>query len=544
MQKRSTRRRSLRSLTGLVAAALGSFAVLLAFPLTSLADLSLGSTVGGLVNGVTSTVQTTVQNVTSATSSLTGAGAPKTGTATSSAPAGPAPSAPAAASKPASSAASSPTSAPASKPAASSTGYTPPMYGTNPHGQGTVSSVALNPSSSVPYSYAAGGSSSSGEIAVIGRGRSEQQSNGSYDGHTTIVGLLGTELLGVDAQEGQSNSGPLSSVQNGVLTPICTGTNAMVCLTLLAADTSASSNGANTHFTTAGVSSQQLLGLNASAASSDSSISQSGSCQTASGDSSVANVGLDSGPVASVSQSSEGSTACAGQAPSQTASSSVIGLGGTGIGLPAAGCANSTPNTSFTALSPLATIVCNADDPTQASTPAGVREALTVLGLQIGGTTLARATTAASEAHAVAPSSTTTTSGATNGGNSSGNGGSSSASGSGKGNGGGRSKSNGSGSGPPNKSTGNCTDADHNCGIGPNGTPEVCVAGVDPDGDGDCVIGANRFAGQITAAKSPSSLPFTGQNVLEVMLVGLILAGVGLALSLSGNAPRPFRKRS
>ena len=63
-------RRGRRSLSALGLASLAAFVLLLALPLTSLAD-PLGSTVGGVVNGVTNTVQTTVQNVAAATSPVT-----------------------------------------------------------------------------------------------------------------------------------------------------------------------------------------------------------------------------------------------------------------------------------------------------------------------------------------------------------------------------------------------------------------------------------------------------------------------------------------
>ena len=69
-----------------------------------------------------------------------------------------------------------------------------------------------------------------------------------------------------------------------------------------------------------------------------------------------------------------------------------------------------------------------------------------------------------------------------------------------------------------------CSDADHDCGIGPNGQREVCVNGSDPDGDADCVS-------QVTALAAKTTLPFTGENVLLVILVGLLLTGGGLALA-------------
>jgi hypothetical protein len=69
-----------------------------------------------------------------------------------------------------------------------------------------------------------------------------------------------------------------------------------------------------------------------------------------------------------------------------------------------------------------------------------------------------------------------------------------------------------------------CGDADHDCGIGPNGQREACVNGSDPDGDGDC-------SNQVTALAAKTTLPFTGENVLLVILVGLLLTGGGLALA-------------
>jgi LPXTG-motif cell wall-anchored protein len=77
----------------------------------------------------------------------------------------------------------------------------------------------------------------------------------------------------------------------------------------------------------------------------------------------------------------------------------VIGLGGTQVPIPAAGCANGTPDT-VTGIPAVLPIVCNADDIAGA---AAVREALDVFVLQVGGTSLAKETTAASESVSVAP---------------------------------------------------------------------------------------------------------------------------------------------
>jgi hypothetical protein len=69
-----------------------------------------------------------------------------------------------------------------------------------------------------------------------------------------------------------------------------------------------------------------------------------------------------------------------------------------------------------------------------------------------------------------------------------------------------------------------CGDGDHDCGIGPNGQREACVNGSDPDADADC-------SSQVTALAAKTTLPFTGENVLLVILVGLLLTGGGLALA-------------
>jgi hypothetical protein len=464
----------------------------------------------------------------------------------------------------------------------SSSTYTPPGYGTNPHGQGTVGSISLGPSQTRPYTYSPAGSASQNEQVVVGRGRSEQQPDGTYDAHTTIAALFGNELLGVDANQGQAAQSPFQPLQS-VLDNICTSTSGAICLSVLVADTAASSNGASTHFQTAGVKSNLAnLGLNVNAASSDSMIQTSGNCQTSSGASQVAGVALASGNVAGVSKSATSSSACTGQAPTQNDSSSVITLGTAGLPLPAPGCANGTPNTD-SGIPALLPIICNADDQTQVAAPFGVREALTVLGLNTGlNQALIRAATAASESHAVAPPASP-----------------SSCSDSDKDCGQGETCVNGKDPDGDGDCTGNkCTDGDHDCGIGSNGQPETCVNGNDPDGDGDCTggtgpsgqkqctdsdkdcgagevcvngadpdgdgdcqaastacgdndhdcgIGPNGqreacvngsdpdadadCSSQVTALAAKTTLPFTGENVLLVILVGLLLTGGGLTLA-------------
>jgi hypothetical protein len=499
-------------------------AILLALPLSRLGAGGLGGAVAGLLNGATHVVQQSVQRVTVPT---------RPGTTVH--PAGPA-----------SPVSVAPTSSPAS---AGLTPYATPhagdptipaMYGTNPHGQGSVVGASLPPNTVVPYTYNPAGST--GEILVVGRGRSEQNADGTYHAHTTILGLLGAEVLGVDAAQGQSKTGPLDPV-NQILKNLCNGTNQAVCANVLAADTAATTSGAMTHFS---VLQLGALGttVGAQAATSDSSINTAGSCQSSSGASHAANVTLASGQLASVANSKEGSNACTGQTPSQTTSSSVIQLAGTGVPIPAPGCANGTANT-LSGLPVLLPIICNADSTSQLQAPSGVREALTVLGIQMGSTAVLKSVVAAAESYAVAPAAATTP---------------------------------------------KCSDTDKDCGIGPGGGPEICVNGQDPDNDGDCTASSNggtgaskckdtdkdckngntgapgscspdqqdndgdcdgsgsvsagnangngngngaegnEGAGTGATGASAGGLPFTGQNLLEVVLLGLLLTGGGLLL--------------
>jgi hypothetical protein len=443
---------------------------------------------------------------------------------------------------------------------------TPAMYGTNPHGMGTVAGVALNPSTSLPLPYDPTGKAN-GQTIILGQGRSEQNTDGTYHAHTTIIALLGAELLGVDAPQGTSHTGPLNAIQMGILDALCKSTSQAVCLTVLAADTIAGASGGSTHFAVLDASIGGPNGLSTGVADSNSSINTTSTCQTASGNSQVANVMLNGGQVAQVAKSSESSTACQGQTPTQTASSSVIGLGGTGVPIPAPGCANGTPNT-VGGLPPLLPIICNADSTgIQLPVPSGVREALTVLALETSNSSLLKTVTAASESHAVAPSKCTDSD---------------------KDCGVGEKCVNGVDPDGDGDCTGNkCTDADHDCGIGPNGQPETCINHKDPDGDGDC--SGNKTTGPTTppsgsqkctdsdhdCGKGPpgtgtctndttdgdgdcvlpgggsetgapsgfvneqtpvstaaSSLPFTGENVLEVILVGLVLVGGGIGLAM------------
>ncbi len=469
------RQRSLRA-TGALA---GALALLLALPLTSLGAGGLGGVVGGLTGAVPkvtgavgSVVQHVVQPGASSTSggstSSTSAASGSSGSSASSAGNGAAPR------------------------AGSGSSSTPAMYGTNPHGQGSVAGVSLTPSTNVPYPYSSSGSG--GEVAVVGRGRSEQGANG-YHAHTTILALLGKELLGVDALPGQSSTGPLNALQTGVLDKVCQSTGMMICLTVLTADTIATSSGASTNFqlarATLGGSGH---GVTVGAGQSSSEINSTGSCQTSSGSSDVASVLVAGGPAASAGQSSESSSACAGHAPSQQASSSVIRIGGTGLPLPAPGCANGTPNTILN-LAGVATTVCNADNTAEAASPAGVREALTAIILPAVGNALGKIVVAAAESHAVAPASAPAPGG---GGN----------------------------PGGGNPGGGHHPGGKHKHSVSGTHTTQP-GAGSEPESSPSTSEEVSLMKSEAAA----NTLPFTGQDVLKVLFLGLLLVAGGLALA-------------
>jgi hypothetical protein len=431
-----------RRLVATAAGLLAALGLLLALPLTTLAGTR---PLKSLKKSVTTTTSHTVRSVTSTVTKAT----------------------------------KSSTSAASSTSTGSS--YTPPMHGSNPHGQGTVVSSSVSPSSHRPNSYNPGGSG--GEALVVGRGRSWQGRNGKYHAHTTIVALLGKELLGVNANQGQSNGGPLGSL-NKALGGICKTSGGDVCLALLVADTTARQNGSHTHFEAAGVKSKDLNGLNASVGRSDSGIHRHGGCQTSYGDSSVANLSTSSGQVAGLAQSREQSTSCRGRKPQQRSSSSAVRFLGAGVPVPEKGCGNGHPNTSFNSLAPVLTTVCNADSHnSQASAPSGVREALAVISFGTGNNSVIRTTAAASESHAAAPPA----------------------------------------------------QSQHNH---PTPPQQGCQAGcVSSSGGASKVMQSVHghvvpvsFKPKPTQGSSNSGLPFTGENVLEVVLAGLVLTGAGLIL--------------
>lgn len=172
------------------------------------------------------------------------------------------------------------------------------------------------------------------------------------------------------------------------------------------ADSTTTDSGSRNRFQVVGAS---ALGLNATAGESNGNIREQGACQTAHGDSTVAGASFQGAPVANALSSSTDSTAWRGGPRTQQNRSQVLGLFGQPVPIPAPGCGTGAPDT-LALLPGLLPAVCNADDTNgvgesivQTAVPYGVREALSLFVLGIGGTSLLKATTAASESLAVAP---------------------------------------------------------------------------------------------------------------------------------------------
>lgn len=271
----------------------------------------------------------------------------------------------------------------------------PPLHGSNPHGQGTVAVVDVDPSSERPLAADPDGGDS-GEDVVVGRARGEENADGTYHGHITVLGLFGNDVIPIDTAPGESKTGPLQPLQESVLDPLCTSTTQQVCLSVLTANSTTTASGSANDFAVARAS---LLGLGVGAAESNGTIAEDANCQTAVGAARTANVATSGGTVAEAASSGASSQSCRGQAPVVQTSGEVINLGGVGVPLPAAGCANGTPDTQ-SGLPGLLPIICNAEEIAGAAV---VREALSVFALQVGTNSLLKEATAASEALTVAP---------------------------------------------------------------------------------------------------------------------------------------------
>jgi hypothetical protein len=367
--------------------------------------------------------------------------------------------------------------------------YTPPLHGTEPHGQGSDAVVDLAPSTSNPYPGDPS-QQSGGEEIIAGDSRGQQNSDGTYHGRATLLYLLGTPIVQVTSDPGQSNDGPLQPLQDG-LDQLCDQSNNQLCLTVLGMHSSSTGNSSTNSLEVLGAHIGGPTGINADVASSNGNISDDGSCQTSHGDSSVADANV--GPLtADALQGNSDSTACNSGSNTVHQDSTVVNIGGTGLPIPAAGCADGTANTNFVPLNPLLTAVCNADDTngSQTGSPYGVREALTLFALVSGDTSLLKASTAGPESHAVAPGGGTTT--------------------------------------PP-------TNPGGTAGAGGKGGNNGANGGGGNGGNGG---GAGNGPAAGSAASGNGQLAFTGADLLALGLVGGALILGGLALTTAGRRHR------
>ena len=281
---------------------------------------------------------------------------------------------------------------------------TPPLHGTNPHGQGTVAVIDVNPNSTRPFSADPTGRTD-GEDVVIGRARGEQRADGTYHGHITVAALFGNEIIaGADTGPGQQVD---TGIAQDLLDQLCAGTQ--ICLSAVRVQSATTNTGSVNRFSlaSAALGNPQVPSLSIGAAVSEGNIGADANCQASRGASQVANVTSAGQVTAAVATSASDSRACRGQAPTQTNTSRVIQLGQAGLPVPAPGCDNGTPDV-MTGIPGLLPIVCNADDSsatggTQASAPYGVRDALDVYVLAVGATAAAKVSTSSSESLAVAP---------------------------------------------------------------------------------------------------------------------------------------------
>lgn len=294
--------------------------------------------------------------------------------------------------------------------------YTPPLHGSNPHGQGSVATADLAPSDALPLP---GDIDSTGEEVTVGDSRGEEV-NGTYQGRVTLLdeNILNIINIGIETTEGETETlAPLQPALDVICGVAMQGPG---CATVLNMQSSSSATGSQNSFSAASTNLSIPLppplgpvGINTGIATTTGNISEDGTCQTADGSSNVASANLGiPGVVGNVTadalQGTSTSQACNNGSQSQSNSSTVLNLQGAGLGVPVAGCADGTPNSSFD-LAGLVSTVCNADDSNngQTSNPYGVREALTVFVLPVLGVPLLKVTTAGPESHAVAPAAAT-----------------------------------------------------------------------------------------------------------------------------------------
>jgi hypothetical protein len=214
------------------------------------------------------------------------------------------------------------------------------VQGTNPHGQGTVLAVSL------------GGN----EAVVVGRSRGEQRPDG-YHGHITTLALFGHDVIANDTGPGQTAKGPLAPLQEGLLDPICQGSSGNLCLDVLRADSATTNTGSTNHFRALGAQLGGAGGIQATAADSNGNIQQNGDCQTAHGDVTLLKLVAGGNPILDIGESASDSNACPSGTTVHNSENPLVAIGGQGIPFP--GCGANSPGYLIN-LNPLLAIACNA----------------------------------------------------------------------------------------------------------------------------------------------------------------------------------------
>lgn len=387
--------------------------------------------------------------------------------------------------------------------------YQPPLHGTNPHGQGTVSSLDVNEAILGPVTRQ---DESSQELVVLGRSRGEKQTDGSYHGKVTLVSfnLLGVPIeVAIETAPGESESGALGAAD---LQDLCDATQGFICAQLLEADSATTAKSSNNSFRVVGLESDDFAF--ASVGESHGNISEDSNCQTSHGDASLVQASLLTSGTTTVGQSSTDSKRCRDGTSTQTNDSSLLSLfdGDMVRQNTDEECADGTPDVFF-GIPGLIEFFCNADDTNGVGEPAvqgplpyGVREALTTRLLvdPETGESLAKYTTSASESRADPPPA------------------------------------------PPETPETPQTPQTPTAPTTPVTTPDE---GEEPDTDqGDKeptkrgVGNENASGGQpntVRTATATSKLPFTGSNLLIVVLVGAVTFLLGASVWRASSRIRP-----
>jgi hypothetical protein len=234
------------------------------------------------------------------------------------------------------------------------------------------------------------------EAVVVGRSRGEKKPDG-YHGHTTTLAILGNDVIANDTGPGQTAKGPLAPLQEQVLDQVCKGSNGNLCADVLRADSATTATGSTNHSRLAGLAVGGDKGVVAVAGDSNGNIQSSGDCQTAHGDVTLLKLMLGGNPLLDIGESASDSNACPSGTTVKNSSNPLVAIGGQEVPLP--GCGANAPG-NLIDVAPLVTIACNAGSQAGVGTIANAALAGTVV--QNGDTPLGSLTGAGTGAGATA----------------------------------------------------------------------------------------------------------------------------------------------